>query len=193
MKKPTQRQVYEKEVKLLNRRIKNLTGGSKQADIDINIKQSGRITQKDIDYIKSFRRGKLKEATTVTDLGTGRRMSYQEFARKKERGFSFADVSVSNFADYVKNFNGKLGESLAGAISRLQEQYGSQSIAEALQRLEAKGISPDYKTVNYSSDFQFYLSELQATLEEMGLSDDETESIMQEAEWESYDIEEEPF
>lgn len=193
MKKPTKRELYNKELKLLERRFKSLTGGSKAASLDVNIKSSGRVTQKDIDYIKSFKYGKLKEATTVTDLGTGRQMSYKEFARNKQRGFSFSDVSVANFEEYLQNFHGKLGESLFGAISRLSDQYGTQTIAEALQRLEAKGISPDYRTVNYSSDFQFYLSELQATLEEMGVSQEETDEIMQEAEWESYDIEEEPF
>lgn len=181
------RDIYAAEVRKLERRIKNIAKSFDVREIDINIK-TGRVTKKDVEYIKSFRRGKLQEAVKTVDYGTGEKVSVKEYKQMQRKAARFAAVTIQNWKDKVNEMDGKLSSKLINFIDRCVDRIGSEAVSAALVKLESMGVNLSYKTVNYDNVAEGYMTSLLNSIDEFGADSFTRDELEQAAQDLFYDI-----
>ena len=167
-RKQTRRQEYNKAVKLLARRIKRLAETYQITKIDIQIKPEGRVTKKDVEYINSLKRDKLKEAVKTVDVGTGKDISIKEYQRAERAAINFAKATIDGWKKRVKELGGKFSDKLIDVMDSAISKMGEQDVSTVLFKLEEKGYSLDYAVLNYEALFNAYTTALLQTIDALG-------------------------
>lgn len=181
------RDIYGAEVRKLERRIRNISKDFDIRQIDITIK-TGRVTKKDVEYIKSFKRGKLQEAVKTVDYGTGEKVSVRQYKQMQREAARFAAVTVNNWKEKVQEMDGKLSGKLINFMNRCVDRIGQEAVSDALVKLEAMGVNLSYKTVNYDNLAEGYMTSLLNSIDELGADSFTRDELEQAAQDLFYDI-----
>lgn len=190
-RKQTRRAEYTREVKKLMNRIKRLAKSYDIEGIDIKIKDPGqRVTKRDVEYIKSFKRSKLQEAVKTVDYGTGELLSVKSMKQAEREAVSFAETTIDGWKNRVRELGGKLSNSLINFMSKAVDRLGAPAVSDALAKLDARGIQLTYKSVNYSDQADGYTTALLNSVDELGADSFTRQELEDAAQEQFYDMDE---
>ena len=190
-RKQTRRQEYNKAVSKLARRLKYLAKAYNITSFDIKIKPEGRVTKKDVEYIESFNRNKLKEAVKTVDVGTGKQITIRQYEKAKREAVNFARATIDSWKARVREMDGKLSDKLIQFIDNTISRIGTEAVSDGLVKLEEKGVSLTYQTINYEAECAGYMTEMLNSIDALGANSFTRQELEEQANDIFYDIAEE--
>lgn len=190
-RKQTRRQEYNKAVSKLARRLKYLAKAYNITSFDIKIKPEGRVTKKDVEYIESFKRNKLKEAVKTVDVGTGKQITIRQYEKAKREAVNFARATIDSWKARVREMDGKLSDKLIQFIDNTISRIGTEAVSDGLVKLEEKGVSLTYQTINYEAECAGYMTEMLNSIDALGANSFTRQELEEQANDIFYDIAEE--
>ena len=190
-RKQTRRQEYNKAVSKLARRLKYLAKAYNITSFDIKIKPEGRVTKKDVEYIESFNRNKLKEAVKTVDVGTGKQITIRQYEKAKREAVNLARATIDSWKARVREMDGKLSDKLIQFIDNTISRIGTEAVSDGLVKLEEKGVSLTYQTINYEAECAGYMTEMLNSIDALGANSFTRQELEEQANDIFYDIAEE--
>ena len=160
---------YKKEMQRLKRAIRReykKTGI--ELDSDLIPEMPKRITQKQLQKIKSIKPKDLRRKSEYVDYETGEILTYEEvkdYWQNEQRyippnRLDFSDTVISGFMDSISQYNDAFQNKMRGWINGLINQYGKDAVSNMLMEGTEAGVIVTNKTAYSDVAYSEYITEM---------------------------------
>lgn len=162
-------QAYKKEMQRLKRAIRReykKTGI--ELDSDLIPETPKRVTQKQLQKIKSIKPKDLRRQSQYIDYETGEILNYEqakEYWQNEQKyvqpnQLNFSDTVISGFMDSISQYNDAFQNKMRGWLNGLINQYGKDAVSNMLMEGTEAGVIVTNKTAYSDVAYSEYITEM---------------------------------